>query len=80
MLGLGWLAAMFGAVAGLMVAPVASDPNMMGGIQLYASRRRRSAGSTFPGAVWSVPRGSDGELVGTYVRHRDELAHGRAGR
>ena len=38
MLGLGWgLAAMFGAVAGLMVAPVVYlDPNMMGGIQLYA--------------------------------------------
>src|SRR5262249_57825135 len=38
MLGLGWgLAAMFGAVAGLMVAPVVFlAPDMVGGIQLYA--------------------------------------------
>jgi branched-chain amino acid transport system permease protein len=38
MLGLGWgLAAAIGAVAGMMVAPIVYlDPNMMGGILLYA--------------------------------------------
>src|SRR5260370_42547366 len=50
MLGLGWgLAAAFGAVAGMMVAPVVFlDPNMMGGIQLYAFAAATGGGFTSP--------------------------------
>ena len=54
MLALGWgLAAAFGAVAGMMVAPVVFlDPNMMGGIQLYAFAAATVGGFTSPrGAV-----------------------------
>ena len=55
MLALGWgLAAVFGAVAGIMVAPdrLTLDPNMMGGIQLYAFAAATVGGFTSPvGAV-----------------------------
>src|SRR5207247_7377479 len=54
MLALGWgLASAFGAVAGMMVAPVVFlDPNMMVGIQLYAFAAATVGGFTSPlGAV-----------------------------
>src|SRR3954471_8607491 len=54
MLALGWgLAAIFGAVAGMMVAPVITlDPNMRGGIQIYAFAAATLGGFTSPvGAV-----------------------------
>jgi branched-chain amino acid transport system permease protein len=54
MLALGWgLAAAIGAVAGMMVAPaVFLDPNMMGGILLYAFAGALLGGITSPlGAV-----------------------------
>src|SRR5262244_1640550 len=59
MLGLGWgLAALFGAVAGLMVAPVVFlDPNMMGGIT-----------SPLGAVVGGLLVGVTENLVGTYVR------------
>ena len=71
MLGLGWgLAAMFGAVAGLMVAPVVFlDPNMMGGIQLYAFAAATVGGFTSPlgAVVGGLLVGVTENLVGTYV-------------
>jgi len=71
MLALGWgLAAMFGAVAGMMVAPVVFlDPNMMGGIQLYAFAAATVGGfSSPPGAVvGGLLVGVTENLVGTYV-------------
>ncbi len=44
MLALGWgLAAVFGAVAGMMVAPVLTlEPNLMGGVQIYAFAGRHA--------------------------------------
>ena len=71
MLALGWgLAATFGAVAGLMVAPILTlDPNMMGGIQIYAFAAATLGGFTSP--VGAVVGGFLGviveNLVGTYV-------------
>jgi branched-chain amino acid transport system permease protein len=71
MLGLGWgLAALFGAVAGLMVAPVVFlDPNMMGGIQLYAFAAATVGGFTSPigAVVGGLLVGVTENLVGTYV-------------
>jgi branched-chain amino acid transport system permease protein len=71
MLGLGWgLAATFGAVAGMMVAPVVFlDPNMMGGIQIYAFAAATVGGFTSPlGAVLGgFLVGVTENLVGTYV-------------
>jgi len=71
MLGLGWgLAATFGAVAGLMIAPVVFlDPNMMGGIQIYAFAAATVGGFTSPlGAViGGFLVGVIENLVGTYV-------------
>ncbi|HXJ83210.1 MAG TPA: branched-chain amino acid ABC transporter permease [Candidatus Methylomirabilis sp.] len=71
MLGLGWgLAAVFGAVAGLMVAPVVFlDPNMMGGIQLYAFAAATVGGFTSPlgAVVGGLLVGVTENLVGTYV-------------
>ena len=66
MLALGWgLAAAFGAVAGMMVAPVVFlDPNMMVGIQLYAFAAATVGGFTSPlgavvgGLLVGVPRTS----------------------
>jgi branched-chain amino acid transport system permease protein len=71
MLALGWgLAATFGAVAGMMVAPVITlDPNMMGGIQIYAFAAATLGGFTSPlGAVLGgFIVGVVENLVGTYV-------------
>jgi len=71
MLALGWgLAAAFGAIAGMMVAPVVFlDPNMMGGIQLYAFAAATVGGfSSPPGAVvGGLLVGVTENLVGTYV-------------
>jgi branched-chain amino acid transport system permease protein len=71
MLALGWaLAAMFGAVAGMMVAPVLFlDPNMMGGVQIYAFAAATLGGFTSPvGAViGGLIVGVVENLVGTYV-------------
>jgi branched-chain amino acid transport system permease protein len=71
MLALGWgLAAMFGAVAGVMVAPVLFlDPNMMGGVQIYAFAAATLGGFTSPlGAViGGLIVGVTENLVGTYV-------------
>jgi branched-chain amino acid transport system permease protein len=71
MLALGWgLAAMFGAVAGMMVAPVVFlDPNMMGGIQIYAFAAATVGGFTSPlgAVVGGLLVGVTENLVGTYV-------------
>jgi branched-chain amino acid transport system permease protein len=71
MLALGWgLAATFGAVAGLMVAPILTlDPNMMGGIQIYAFAAATLGGFTSPmgAVVGGLLVGVVENLVGTYV-------------
>ena len=71
MLALGWgLAATFGAVAGLMVAPILTlDPNMMGGIQIYAFAAATLGGFTSPmgAVVGGFIVGIVENLVGTYV-------------
>jgi branched-chain amino acid transport system permease protein len=71
MLALGWgLAAVFGAVAGLMVAPVLTlDPNMMGGIQIYAFAAATLGGFGSPvgAVVGGFIVGITENLVGTYV-------------
>ena len=71
MLALGWgLAAMFGAVAGMMVAPVLFlDPNMMGGVQIYAFAAATLGGFTSPlgAGVGGLIVGVLENLVGTYV-------------
>jgi branched-chain amino acid transport system permease protein len=71
MLALGWgLAAVFGAVAGMMVAPILTlEPNMMGGIQLYAFAAATLGGFTSPGGVvlGGFLVGVVENLVGTYV-------------
>lgn len=71
MLALGWgLAAMFGAVAGIMVAPVLFlDPNMMGGVQIYAFAAATLGGFTSPlgAVVGGLIVGVLENLVGTYV-------------
>ena len=53
MLALGWgLAAAVGAVAGMMVAPIVYlDPNMMGGILLYAFAGALVGGIDNPGGA-----------------------------
>ena len=72
MLMLGWgLAAAFGSVAGMMVAPIVTlDPNMMGGIQLYAFAAATLGGFTSPGGavLGGFLVGVVENLVGTYVR------------
>jgi branched-chain amino acid transport system permease protein len=71
MLALGWgLAAAFGSVAGIMVAPVVFlDPNMMVGIQLYAFAAATVGGFTSPlgAVVGGLLVGVTENLVGTYV-------------
>jgi branched-chain amino acid transport system permease protein len=71
MLALGWgLAAMVGAVAGMMVAPkVFLDPNMMAGILIYAFASATLGGFTSPGGavVGGLLVGVIENLVGTYV-------------
>jgi branched-chain amino acid transport system permease protein len=72
MLALGWgLAALVGAVAGMMVAPIVFlDPNMMGGILIYAFASATLGGFTSPGGavVGGLIVGVIENLVGTYVR------------
>ena len=71
MLAIGWgLAAAIGAPAGIMVAPVLFiDPNMMGGVLLYAFAGALLGGITSPvGAViGGLIVGVTENLVGTYL-------------
>jgi len=72
MLAVGWgLAALVGAVAGMMVAPIVFlDPNMMGGILIYAFASATLGGFTSPGGavLGGLIVGVVENLVGTYVR------------
>jgi len=72
MLGLGWgLAAAIGAVAGILIAPVLFlEPNMMGGILIYAFAAATLGGFTSPvGAViGGFLVGIIENLAGTYIR------------
>jgi branched-chain amino acid transport system permease protein len=72
MLALGWgLAALVGAVAGMMVAPVVFlDPTMMSGILIYAFASATLGGFTSPGGavVGGLLVGVIENLVGTYVK------------
>jgi branched-chain amino acid transport system permease protein len=72
MLAVGWgLAALVGAVAGMMVAPIVFlDPNMMSGILIYAFASATLGGFTSPGGavVGGLLVGVIENLVGTYVR------------
>ena len=71
MLALGWgLAALVGAVAGIMVAPIIFlEPNMMGGILIYAFASATLGGFTSPGGavLGGFLVGVIENLVGTYV-------------
>jgi branched-chain amino acid transport system permease protein len=71
MLAMGWgLAAAIGATAGIMVAPLLFlDPNMMGGVLLYAFTGALLGGITSPvGAViGGLIVGVTENLVGTYL-------------
>jgi branched-chain amino acid transport system permease protein len=71
MLALGWgLAALVGAVAGMMVAPIVFlDPNMMAGILIYAFASATLGGFTSPGGavLGGLIVGVIENLVGTYV-------------
>jgi branched-chain amino acid transport system permease protein len=71
MLGLGWgLAALVGAVAGLLVAPVIFlEPNMMGGILIYAFAAATLGGITSPfgAVVGGFLVGVIENLAGTYI-------------
>ena len=71
MLAIGWgLAAAIGSVAGMMAAPIVYlDPNMMGGVLLYAFAGAVLGGIDNPfGAVFGgIAVGVLGNLVGAYV-------------
>jgi branched-chain amino acid transport system permease protein len=71
MLALGWgLAAAVGAVAGVMIAPVVFlEPNMMGGILIYAFAAATVGGFSSPlgAVVGGLLVGVLENLVGTYV-------------
>jgi branched-chain amino acid transport system permease protein len=71
MLAIGWgLAAAVGATAGIMVAPVLFlDPNMMGGVLLYAFAGALLGGITSPGGavLGGLLVGVTENLVGTYL-------------
>ena len=83
MLALGWgLAAAIGAVAGMMVAPIVFlDPNMMGGVLLYAFAGALLGGIDSPGGavLGGFIVGVLENLVGAYRRHRAQADAG-AGR
>ena len=72
MLALGWgLAAMVGAVAGMMIPPVVFlDSNMMAGILIYAFASATLGGFTSPGGavLGGFLVGVTENLVGTYVK------------
>jgi branched-chain amino acid transport system permease protein len=71
MLAIGWgLAALIGATAGIMVAPVLFlDPNMMSGVLLYAFAGALLGGITSPigAVVGGLIVGVTENLVGTYL-------------
>src|SRR5262249_29169566 len=71
MLALGWaLAAVVGAVAGMLIAPVIFlEPNMMGGILIYAFAAATLGGITSPvgAVVGGFLVGVIENLAGTYV-------------
>jgi branched-chain amino acid transport system permease protein len=71
MLAIGWgLAALIGATAGVMVAPVLFlDPNMMGGVLIYAFAGALLGGITSPigAVVGGLIVGVTENLVGTYL-------------
>ncbi len=71
MLALGWgLAAGIGAIAGMMVAPIVFlDPNMMGGVLLYAFAAALLGGITSPlgAVVGGLLMGVIENLAGAYV-------------
>ncbi len=71
MLAIGWgLAALIGATAGIMVAPVLFlDPNMMSGVLLYAFAGALLGGITSPvgAVVGGLLVGVTENLVGTYL-------------
>jgi len=71
MLAMGWgLAALIGATAGIMVAPVLFlDPNMMSGVLLYAFAGALLGGITSPvgAVVGGLIVGVTENLVGTYL-------------
>jgi branched-chain amino acid transport system permease protein len=71
MLAIGWgLAAAIGATAGVMVAPILFlDPNMMGGVLLYAFAGALLGGITSPvgAVVGGLIVGVTENLVGTYL-------------
>jgi branched-chain amino acid transport system permease protein len=71
MLAIGWgLAAVIGATAGIMVAPVLFlDPNMMGGVLLYAFAGALLGGIASPigAVVGGLIVGVTENLVGTYL-------------
>jgi branched-chain amino acid transport system permease protein len=71
MLAIGWgLAAMIGATAGVMVAPILFlDPNMMGGVLIYAFAGALLGGITSPigAVVGGLIVGVTENLVGTYL-------------
>lgn len=71
MLALGWgLAALVGAVAGMMVAPIVFlDPNMMGGILIYAFASATLGGFASPGGavIGGFLVGITENLAGTYI-------------
>jgi branched-chain amino acid transport system permease protein len=71
MLAIGWgLAALVGAVAGMMVAPIVFlDPNMMAGILIYAFASATLGGFTSPGGavLGGLIVGVIENIVGTYV-------------
>jgi branched-chain amino acid transport system permease protein len=71
MLAIGWgLAAAIGSVAGMMAAPIVYlDPNMMGGVLLYAFAGAVLGGIDNPfGAVFGgIAVGVLGNLIGAYV-------------
>jgi branched-chain amino acid transport system permease protein len=71
MLALGWgLAAAVGSVAGMMVAPIVFlEPNMMGGVLIYAFAAATLGGFSSPGGavLGGLLVGVAENLVGTYV-------------
>ncbi len=71
MLALGWgLAAAIGSVAGMMVAPIVFlDPNMMGGVLIYAFAAALLGGINSPGGavIGGFSVGVMENLAGTYV-------------
>jgi branched-chain amino acid transport system permease protein len=71
MLAIGWgLAALVGAVAGMLVAPVIFlEPNMMSGILIYAFASATLGGFTSPGGavVGGLLVGVIENLAGTYI-------------